>query len=429
MTRQMTRLRQHTSRALLLSLVVVIAAQFNISLFDNNFKISIGILFLPVFLFLLDDVPLIPVTIFSGIGVFLTRIIFYWKVHETFREVVLVCYPESVFYLVYGFLLYLYIRRANPFPEKRLNPIPFFFMDYAANLAELLLRNDVPTFSFSTQLGIIGVALARSALILMIITLFRRYHLVLLRQEHANRYQRLMLLISKLSGEVIWMKKNTALIEETMNASYHLFGELKNNADIEPELSKTALNVAKDIHEIKKEYNLILRGISEALDLNLQDDGMYLEEIIRILETAMKDKAIQASRHLNLTCQVPPHLYTEKHYFLMSIFRNLFTNAIEASDKDTVELSLRITAKDGQYLVTITDNGPGIAPEDLSQIFEPGFSTKINYTTGEVSRGLGLNLVQDLVANQFQGTIHVDSCPGRTTFTILIPKKELEGTL
>ncbi len=420
---------KRAERAFLLSLVVMIAAQFNISLFNNNFKISIGILFLPVFLFLLDDVPLIPITVCSGIGIFLSRFLFSLHLHDSVQEIILACYPEAFFYIVYGLLLYLYVRKTNPFPDKKLNPIPFFFMDYAANLVELMLRNDVPTFSFSTQLGILGVALVRSILILAIITLFRHYHLVLLRQEHANRYQQLMLLISKLSGEVVWMKKNTTLIEKTMNASYRLFSTLKEHDDIDPELARTALNVAKDIHEIKKEYNLILRGISDALDLNLQGDGMYLEEMLRILETATRNKAQEAERHLILTAELPAHIYTQKHYFLMSILRNLFTNAVEASDQETVCLKLAITLENQQYQIAVTDNGPGIDPEDLDQIFQPGFSTKINYTTGEVSRGLGLNLVQDLITNQFHGSIRVDSHPGCTTFTMTIPQNELEENI
>ena len=50
----------------------------------------------------------------------------------------------------------------------------------------------------------------------------------------------------------------------------------------------------------------------------------------------------------------------------------------------------------------------------------------INFQTGEVSRGLGLNLVQDLVEGELHGTIGLTSIPGRTVFTICIPLNELE---
>ena len=68
----------------------------------------------------------------------------------------------------------------------------------------------------------------------------------------------------------------------------------------------------------------------------------------------------------------------------------------------------------------------GIAPEYLPTIFEPGFSTKINFETGKVSRGLGLSLVKDIVEEELGGVISVKSQNGCTDFTIRIPRKNLE---
>jgi two-component system sensor histidine kinase YcbA len=89
-------------------------------------------------------------------------------------------------------------------------------------------------------------------------------------------------------------------------------------------------------------------------------------------------------------------------------------------------LAFHQRSQDGNYLFDITDNGPGIPPENLAQIFTPGFSTKINFQTGEISRGLGLNVVEDIVKNHFHGTIRVESQPGKTTVSIAIPKEQLE---
>ena len=61
------------------------------------------------------------------------------------------------------------------------------------------------------------------------------------------------------------MQKNSKMIEETMNTSYKLFQEME-DAHIDETLSHKALNVAKDVHELKKEYALILRVLSGALN-------------------------------------------------------------------------------------------------------------------------------------------------------------------
>ena len=125
--------------------------------------------------------------------------------------------------------------------------------------------------------------------------------------------------------------------------------------------------------------------------------------------------------------EVKENLYTQNHYLLLSIFRNLFNNAIEAADGNPVELSVRQSSTDSSYVIEVEDHGPGIDPEDMEQIFEPGFSTKINYETGEVNRGLGLSLVKDFIELRLGGTIQVTSVPGKTVFTLTIPKEKWSG--
>jgi two-component system, NtrC family, nitrogen regulation sensor histidine kinase GlnL len=64
--------------------------------------------------------------------------------------------------------------------------------------------------------------------------------------------------------------------------------------------------------------------------------------------------------------------------------------------------------------LTITDNGPGIAPELLDKIFFPLVSAR------EGGTGLGLTIAQTFIA-QHEGTVDVDSKPGQTSFRIQIP--------
>ena len=50
----------------------------------------------------------------------------------------------------------------------------------------------------------------------------------------------------------------------------------------------------------------------------------------------------------------------------------------------------------------------------------PGFSTKINYETGQVSRGLGLSLVKDIVESELGGSISLTSEDGCTDFIYIL---------
>jgi two-component system NtrC family sensor kinase len=94
---------------------------------------------------------------------------------------------------------------------------------------------------------------------------------------------------------------------------------------------------------------------------------------------------------------------------------NLVRNAREAMPTGG-RLEVQVAAAGpGQLRVTLADTGPGIAPEHLGKIFDPFFSTKDKGT------GLGLALVQQIVA-EHGGRIEVASAPaGGTVFAMVLP--------
>ena len=104
---------------------------------------------------------------------------------------------------------------------------------------------------------------------------------------------------------------------------------------------------------------------------------------------------------------------------------NLVTNARDAINErvetrmDIKQGKLEIaTFSDAQMVgLAITDNGIGIESSQMENIFESFFTTK---EMGE-GLGLGLPIIQGIVRD-YNGTISVDSTPGRSTcFRILFP--------
>lgn len=95
---------------------------------------------------------------------------------------------------------------------------------------------------------------------------------------------------------------------------------------------------------------------------------------------------------------------------------NLLCNALEACGvSPRVELGAECR---GQCVwLTVTDNGPGIAAENLPRLFEPFFTTRPKGT------GLGLAIVH-AVAQAHGGEVLVDSAPGNTTFALCLPTGE-----
>ncbi len=405
---------------LFVSLLVLLGAQVNISLFLSSFRISLGIVVLPLALFFWQDLPLLPLSLCSGVGVSLSRVLLGYLQTGQWAGLLADALPEFLFYVAYGLMLLTYLHWRGKILFRPLDYLCFVAMDYLANLLELAVRMQGQAFLPREQLLILLAALVRAGILWAVVTGFRQYRLVLLSQEDAERYQNLVLLIAQLHGEIRWMKRNSQLIEETMNDSYRLYRTLEQQ-ELPKELQGDALRIATNIHEIKKEYRTILRGLSDALDLNVEDQGMYLRDLLSLLEKHCQITAQDLGKTVRLEIHCPENPYTAKAYVLLSVLRNLMTNALEAGK--THEVLLRFSYEPGTAWdkLTVEDDGPGIPQEDLQEIFVPGFSTKINYSTGEVSRGLGLNLVKDLVEHSLLGEISVASQPGNTCFLLKIP--------
>lgn len=103
-------------------------------------------------------------------------------------------------------------------------------------------------------------------------------------------------------------------------------------------------------------------------------------------------------------------------YYLHQVIENLVRNAREAMhEQDDRRLALRVDAAGGTAEVRVTDNGPGITPENLEQIFQPFVSTK-----GK-GMGLGLSICREIVEGH-GGRLDVESTPGvGSTFIVRLP--------
>lgn len=414
-------------KSLLASVFVSLAAQIHINFLLTNFKISLAIILFPIFLYVFKDLDIILTTIFSALGVYSLRVLVHYINTGIYSDVLYGYFPEVFFYLTYGLLFSLYKKFNSKLKVKKVF-INFLIIDYLANLVEITIRLGFDTFNFKIQQGIFFVAIIRSFIIWILLTSLDFYGIFLLKNEHEERYKKLLWVTSKLKTEIFWMEKNMYNIENTMTTSYKLFEKIMDNKDSET-WADSALEIAKDIHEIKKDYSLVVRGIKEALEDKLNDNGIYFKEIIKILEESMKREVDALNKNIKLYFYIEKDFFTKKHYYLMSIFRNIIINSIEAINDKGKNNSIWFNhlEDEGYYIFKIKDTGAGIKEEHLNLISSPGFSTKIDYTTGEINRGLGLSVVKDIITKELQGEIEVTSISKKgTTFIIRIPKNVLE---
>ncbi len=147
-----------------------------------------------------------------------------------------------------------------------------------------------------------------------------------------------------------------------------------------------------------------------------------IENLTRVFEqTIFQGRAIQTE--ISLDKRIPP--LAIESAVIKQILINLVKNAVEAL---TGEGQLRITTcdgihKNGQVFVgmKIEDNGPGLPPDILKNLFQPVISTKKDHS------GLGLSIVKNLV-DRMGGEISCASDPeAGTIFDILIPRRTADA--
>ena len=142
----------------------------------------------------------------------------------------------------------------------------------------------------------------------------------------------------------------------------------------------------------------------------------YIEEIVSSLQPKFKKTCV------TLVLDCAPEIVLDSYpgafaQVITNLTLNCLEHAFEADTPGTIEISARM---DGELVeLHVSDNGKGIAPEVLDRIFDPFFTTR----RGQGGTGLGLNIVYNLIAKQFVGTIAVASTLGQGThFTLRIPR-------
>ncbi len=92
---------------------------------------------------------------------------------------------------------------------------------------------------------------------------------------------------------------------------------------------------------------------------------------------------------------------------------NLLTNAVKYSPAGT-EVHVFAELSRGQLRLAVRDQGIGMDAKELKNIFKKFYRTKRAEASGEVGTGIGLSIVEQIVAHH-GGRIEVTSEPGRRT--------------
>lgn len=173
-----------------------------------------------------------------------------------------------------------------------------------------------------------------------------------------------------------------------------------------------------EIYQASQKAKDIISRLSDLSRKNTALTFRYVEPdslVKKVLEVAepVQPKLVEAETRLD--CR---HVWILGNEIQLSqLLLNLILNAYHAMEERGGQLTVTTALEGERVCFTVHDTGCGIAKEDLSQIFEPFFSTK---ETGK-GTGLGLAIVRQVV-DEHKGSIEVDSRVGEgTTFTVFFP--------
>ncbi|HNP94800.1 MAG TPA: tetratricopeptide repeat protein [Cyclobacteriaceae bacterium] len=179
--------------------------------------------------------------------------------------------------------------------------------------------------------------------------------------------------------------------------------------------------------ELRLQFNHTKNLINNLLDWALlQMDKLRIQptkiDLGEVVEDNFKLLTSLHIKEIKLTNDVPQNSFALGDLNMISlVFRNLIINGMKFTESGG-EIKVGAVEKDGEYVVSVSDNGVGISPEVQKILFEKtsGYSTR--GTANEKGTGLGLILCKEFVERN-GGRIWLESTEGKgSTFYFTIAK-------
>lgn len=154
----------------------------------------------------------------------------------------------------------------------------------------------------------------------------------------------------------------------------------------------------------------------ESKNFTLNARSIDLTDLVTDTADGFLPRAAQDSLELSLHAQDGVRAFADPER-LQQVFANLLENACKFA-RDTVTVGLCQT---GQSVaeIRISDDGPGIAPDDLPHVFDRMY-TSDRRPTRQIGSGLGLAIVRELV-EAMSATVDAETSDRGTTFIVRVP--------
>jgi len=178
-----------------------------------------------------------------------------------------------------------------------------------------------------------------------------------------------------------------------------------------------AREVVKDVRQEIARINHIVTDLLQTArphppKVGKSDLNVTIEHAVMLARQQALARGVEISLQKESSLPEVEHDSDQIHQVML----NLLLNALQAIDRRG-QVEVKVSQKNLSAVVEVTDNGRGIPPENLPNIFRPFYTTKGDGT------GLGLSLARRIIEDH-QGRIDVASTVGKgTTFAVVLPLK------
>jgi signal transduction histidine kinase len=243
--------------------------------------------------------------------------------------------------------------------------------------------------------------------------------------------------------EVSELKANLALATQRLRKSeeraaagqlaLEIMHEIRNPLEALGHLAYLAMDCAEEPAKVREylsraeeQLATLNRIASQSLRFARNHACPHPIDLVSVAEAALRihQRTIQEKR-VHVLKELPEKLVAEVHAGeILQVISNVIVNALDALPPRGT-LCLRLRKRRGEIEFVIADNGHGIPPEHISDIFQPFFTTK-----GELGTGLGLPLSRNII-ERHRGNMRLRSSvragKSGTIFKISLPAREVDA--
>src|SRR6266850_3007079 len=181
-------------------------------------------------------------------------------------------------------------------------------------------------------------------------------------------------------------------------------------------VSKEPDRAAKALDDIEREAKRMIRLVRDLLDVARFETGVVPVELADgDLADAVRNAVERQPEKVRFTVSVPAGVGSARFDAdrVDQVLDNLLANAIKHTAPGTT-VDVRIAQEKDEIIVTVTDHGDGVGPEERAKLFTPFFQTPRSRSFG--GTGLGLH-ISKRIAQAHGGQLWLEeTLPGKTTF-------------